>query len=125
MGKTKTFGVALIVSLIMVVSSCKKKDDPRQMVYNTWSIEQTEMDGDEVGQEAARKTITLEFTEKGEMKLIDGSVELNGTFTVNETATTMETVMDGSTDSFVISDLTASTMTLTTGDERMVLKVKQ
>lgn len=117
--------VALIISLVIMVTSCKKKEDPRQLVYKTWTIEQTEMEGDEVGQKAARESNTIQFTENGVVKLISSTEEISGTFNVNETATSMTTVMGGKEDTYMISEISESTMTLTLGKEKMVLKVKE
>ena len=125
MSKTKTVGMAIIVSLIMIVTGCNKKDDPRQMVYKAWNIEQVQMEGEEVGQEATRNTNVIEFTEKGIVKLIEGESEISGTFQMNEAANSITIVMDGSTDVFTISDLSETSMTLNLGEDRMVLKAKE
>jgi hypothetical protein len=94
------------------------------MVYKTWAIEKVQMDGDEVAQAAAAATNTISFTEEGVVELSEGSKVISGTFTINKTATSMTTSMGGSTDTFVISDLGASSMTLSRGEEKMVLKAK-
>ncbi len=125
MSKTKTLGMVIIVSLVMVVTGCNKKDDPRQMVYKAWNIEQVQMEGEEVGQEATRNTNVIEFTEKGIVKLIEGESEISGTFQMNEAANSITIVMDGSCDVFTISDLTETSMTLNLGEDRMVLKAKE
>jgi len=125
MSKTKTLGMVIIVSLVMVVTGCNKKDDPRQMVYKAWNIEQVQMEGEEVGQEATRNTNVIEFTEKGIVKLIEGESEISGTFQMNEAANSITIVMDGSSDVFTISDLTETSMTLNLGEDRMVLKAKE
>lgn len=125
MSKTKTLGMVIIVSLVMVVTGCNKKDDPRQMVYKAWNIEQVQMEGEEVGQEATRNTNVIEFTEKGIVKLIEGESEISGTFQMNEAANSITIVMDGSCDVFTISDLTETSMTLNLGEGRMVLKAKE
>lgn len=124
MSKTKTLGMAIIVSLVMVVTGCNKKDDPRQMVYRAWNIEQIHMDGEEEGQEATRKTNVIEFTEKGVVKLIEGESTISGTFQLDEAANKITIVLDGSTDVFEISDLTETSMTLNLGEDRMVLKAR-
>lgn len=125
MSKTKIWMMALVATIAMTVIGCNTKEDPRQNIYNTWLIEEAVMNGDQVAQEATRQTNTLEFTEKGVIKLTEGSDEIQGSFRVNETATSMTTVMDGSTDTFMISELTDRTMTLSQGELKMRLKVKE
>lgn len=125
MSKTKIWMMALVAAIAMTVIGCNTKEDPRQNIYNTWLIEEAVMNGDQVAQEATRQTNTLEFTEKGVIKLTEGSDEIQGSFRVNETATSMTTVMDGSTDTFMISELTDRTMTLSQGELKMRLKVKE
>ncbi|MFT7590097.1 MAG: hypothetical protein ACI9UJ_000004 [bacterium] len=124
MRKTNWVGAAVLVSFVLVVLGCNKKTDPREMVYKTWAIEQVEMEGDKVGQDAVIATNTIEFTKKGVIKLTEGSEVTTGTFKTNETATSMITIMGGSVDTFVISGLTESHMILGQGDDKMELKVK-
>jgi len=109
----------------MIVTGCNKKDDPRQMVYKAWNIEQVQMEGEEVGQEATRNTNVIEFTEKGIVKLIEGESEISGTFQMNEAANSITIVMDGSTDVFTTSDVSETSRTLNLGEDRMVLKAKE
>lgn len=124
MRKLNRIGITVLVSLILVATGCSKKNDPRKMVYKTWAIEQVEMEGDSVGQAAAMASSTLEFTKKGVVTLTEGTEAVSGTFTINETATSMTTTMGGSSDTYVISGLTESGMTLGQGDDKMVLKAK-
>jgi hypothetical protein len=124
MRKLKAATVVLAIGLIMVATGCKKKNDPKQWIYNTWTIEQVEIEGDKAGQDAAKATNMIEFTKKGVVKLTEGSEAIEGTYTVNETATSMTTVMGGSTDTFIASGLSETSMTLSKGEEKMVLKAK-
>lgn len=124
MGKTKVVWLILVVSLVMVATRCKKKDDPRQVVYKAWNIQEVQMSGDDDGPEASRKTNVIQFTEQGVVKLIEGADEMSGTFQIDETASKLTIVMEGSTDEFTITDLSDTSMTLSIGDNRMVLKAR-
>ncbi|MFT5723051.1 MAG: hypothetical protein ACI9JN_000156 [Bacteroidia bacterium] len=124
MKSVKIFSTALVISLVILASGCKKKNDPRTMIYKTWSIEAVDMEGDNAGQDAAMATNTIEFTKKGAVKLVEGDREIAGTYVVNESATSLTTTMEGSTDTFVVSGLSETNMTLTMGGESMILKAK-
>ena len=49
---------------------------------------------------------------------------LDNTFIINETVTSLTTYLGGSTYTFVFSVLTESSVTLSKGEEKMVLKAK-
>ena len=124
MGQYKSLTITLTIAFLALATGCKKKNDPKQLLYNTWVIEQVEMDGGKAGQDAAMATNWITFTKDGEVTLTESSEVLEGTFTINETATSLTTDLGGSTDTFVVSGLTESSVTLSKGEEKMVLKAK-
>jgi hypothetical protein len=124
MYRVKVFSTTLLLFVLVAMAGCNKKNDPRNMVYKTWTIGVVNMEGDEVGQAAAMASTTIEFTKKGIVKLDEQSEEISGTFEINETATSLTTTMDGSTDTFVITGLSEKTMTLSKGKDSMVLTAK-
>ncbi len=124
MGQYKSLTITLTIAFLALATGCKKKNDPKQLLYNTWVIEQVEMDGGKAGQDAAMATNWITFTKDGVVTLTESSEVLEGTFTINETATSLTTDLGGSTDTFVVSGLTESSVTLSKGEEKMVLKAK-
>ena len=65
----------------------------------------------------------IEFKKGGEFTM-SGAISGNGTFEINEEATSMSTTVDGNTDMYNVS-LTESTLQLFEGTEKMTFTVKK
>ncbi len=117
----------MVVALIVSVSSCKKKDDPRSAVYRTWIIKEMQGTGmDEIAKaELMKSENSVEFTRRGKMIMRMGGEETEGSFEVNETATTITTRANGMTEDYTISNLSESSMTLSDGEMTMNLSAKK
>jgi hypothetical protein len=117
----------LFLTVIVTASSCKKKDDVRAKVYRTWLITNMEGTGmDEVAKaELNKQENTVEFTKKGKMIMMMGGAKTEGSFELNEAATSMTTRANGKTETYSVSGLSESSMTLSDGDLTMSLTAKK
>ncbi|MCB9262604.1 MAG: hypothetical protein H6607_09540 [Flavobacteriales bacterium] len=117
MRKLRVLIPVLFVSLVVLATSCKKKNDPRNMVYKAWKV--TAMEDPNMDASAIQATISegymVEFTKKGKMISTVAGKKSEGTFEIDETATTIKTTENGTTDNLSISGLSETGMTLTNG----------
>ncbi len=116
----------LLLFTFLTIISCKEEVDPRMNVYNTFEIQAVDENGKVLENHQTEFTSTLEFTEAGEMFLVEGPVKREGTFELTKDAETLITDMEQRKDTFSIKDLTPDGMTLVvTGGQRIVLKAKE
>jgi len=124
MKKIKNLGLVALVAVALFATSCKKK--PSAKIYNTWKMTSVEMpDADSVTlSQLMNAEVTYTFKKNGTYSYDIQGTTGNGTFEINDEATTLTTVEEGQTEMQNVM-LTDNSLQLSKGNEKMMFTVKK
>ena len=124
MKKIKNLGLITLVTIALFATSCKKK--PSANLYNTWKMTSVEMpDADSVTlSQLMNAEVTYTFKKNGTYNYDIQGTTGNGTFEINDEATTLTTVEEGQTEMQSVM-LTENSLQLSKGNEKMMFTLKK
>jgi hypothetical protein len=123
MKNTVKLGIIGLLGLMVFATACKKS--PAANLYKTWELADVNLETDQVTvDQMLEQGITYSFKKDGTFSTTFGGQTANGTFEVNETATSLTSTLEGETEMFDLQ-LTENNMKLTQGSESMSFTAKK
>ena len=124
MKKITKIGFIALASVLMLASACKKK--PSANLYNTWSLDSVVMpEADSVTlAKMDNAAVFYTFKKDGTYSYDMMGTPGNGTFEINDDATSMTTVEGGEKEMLGVM-LTESSLQLIKGTDKMMFSVKK